>query len=272
MRISFATTDEGDRVVAAFDDGYRELASSIDDLNSVMGSALPATRDLRRVVPVGPLHAPVKPGKIVAIGLNYRDHVREVGAQTPSEPLLFSKFPSVISGDGDTVVVDRTVTRRVDWEVELAAVIGRQAKDVSVSQALRHVFGYLVANDLSARDLQFADGQWIRGKNLDGFCPLGGTLVTADEIADPQRLALGTDVNGHAVQSSSTAEMIFTVAEIVSFCSRHFTLDPGDLILTGTPWGCGEFMAPRRSLQDGDVVRVWVEDVGSVTSTVRYRG
>jgi 2-keto-4-pentenoate hydratase/2-oxohepta-3-ene-1,7-dioic acid hydratase in catechol pathway len=211
---------------------------------------------------------PIQPRKIVAIGLNYMDHVRETGLDAPKAPLVFAKFPSALSADGQTVLLDRTVTERVDWEVELAVVIGTSARDVAVEDALAHVFGYTVANDLSARDLQAADGQWVRAKSLDGFCPLGPEIVTADDVPDPQQLALRTLVNGEVMQDSNTSEMVFGVAELIAFCSRSFTLEPGDLLLTGTPWGCGEFMNPRRSLQDGDQVTVSVHSIGQLTSHI----
>jgi 5-carboxymethyl-2-hydroxymuconate isomerase len=153
--------------------------------------------------------------------------------------------------------------------VELGVVIGRTLRDVPAGDALGHVFGYTAGNDVSARDVQFGDGQWVRGKSLDTFCPLGPRIVTADAIPDPQRLRLTTKVNGEVVQDSSTAKMIFDVAEILAFCSRSFTLEPGDLVLTGTPWGCGEFMDPKRSLRDGDVVEVSVEGVGALRNPVR---
>jgi 2-keto-4-pentenoate hydratase/2-oxohepta-3-ene-1,7-dioic acid hydratase in catechol pathway len=181
---------------------------------------------------------------------------------------VFTKFTTSLIGDGDEIVIDRELTERVDWEVELGVVIGRRMSRVSVRDALDHVFGYTVANDVSARDLQFADGQWVRGKSLDTFCPLGPVVVTADEIPDPQRLALSTRVNGETVQSSSTSEMIFGVAELLSFCSHSFALEPGDVVLTGTPWGCGEFMSPVRSLQAGDVVEVEVERIGMLRNPV----
>lgn len=214
------------------------------------------------------LAAPLRPGKIVAIGLNYMDHVRETGLETPTTPLVFTKFTTSVIGDGDEIRVDRAITQRVDWEVELAVVVGRRMTRVAREDALSHVFGYTVANDVSARDVQFADGQWVRGKSLDTFCPLGPVIVTADEIADPQALAITTRVNGEAVQDSNTREMVFGVAELLSFCSHSFTLEPGDVVLTGTPWGCGEFMDPIRSLGAGDVVEVEVEGIGTVSNTV----
>ena len=206
-----------------------------------------------------------RPGKIVAIGLNYMDHVRESGAEPPAQPLVFCKFTTSLIGDGDEIRIPRGLTERVDWEVELAVVIDREARDVSVADALSYVRGYTVANDISARDLQFADGQWVRAKSLDTFCPLGPEIV---ELDDPQNLKLTTRVNGEVMQDSNTSEMIFGVAELISFCSRNFALEPGDVILTGTPWGCGEFMDPKRSLQHGDVVECEIEGIGVLNNPV----
>jgi 5-carboxymethyl-2-hydroxymuconate isomerase len=216
------------------------------------------------------LLAPLRPRQIIAVGLNYMDHIRESGLTQPSEPLLFAKLPSSVIGTNVPIIVDTSVTRRVDWEVELAVVIGRKNHLVPRQVALSHVFGYTVANDISARDLQFSDGQWVRGKSLDTFCPLGPFIVTSDEVVDPQALDLRTWVNGKLVQHSSTANMIFPVDELVAYCSRHFTLEAGDVLLTGTPWGCGEFASPRQSLSDGDVVTVSVEGVGMLRNTVEF--
>ena len=185
---------------------------------------------------------------------------------------MFTKFPTSVIGPGDPIPIDETLTERVDWEVELAAVIGRRLRRVDADEALTGVLGYTIANDVSARDLQFSDGQWVRAKSLDGFCPLGPVIVTADEIPDPQRLGLRTIVNGETMQDSTTAEMLFGVAQLIEFCSRSFTLEPGDVILTGTPWGCGEFMEPRRSLHPGDRVEVSIEGIGSMTNPVVASG
>ncbi|HET6550324.1 MAG TPA: fumarylacetoacetate hydrolase family protein [Solirubrobacter sp.] len=206
-----------------------------------------------------------RPGKIVAIGLNYMDHVRESKAEAPKRPLIFAKFPTAVIGPEEPIRIPRALTERVDWEVELAAVIGREARNVAQDDALSYVRGYTVGNDVSARDLQFADGQWVRGKSLDTFCPLGPEVV---ELDDPQALALQTRVNGEVMQDSNTSEMIFGVAELISFCSHAFTLEPGDVILTGTPWGCGEFMEPKRSLHDGDVVECEIEGLGVLRNPV----
>jgi len=206
-----------------------------------------------------------RPGKIVAIGLNYMDHVRESGAEPPKQPLVFCKFTTSLIGDGEEIKIPRSLTARVDWEVELAAIIGKTARNVSVEDALSYVSGYTVANDVSARDLQFADVQWVRAKSLDTFCPIGPKVVQLD---DPQNLKLITRVNGETVQDSNTSEMIFGVAELVSFCSHSFTLEEGDMILTGTPWGCGEFMDPKRSLKGGDVVECEIEGIGVLRNPV----
>ena len=218
------------------------------------------------------LVAPLRQPKIVAIGLNYLDHIRESNAPRPEVPLVFTKFPTSVIGPGEPIPIDATLTERVDWEVELAAVIGTRMRRVAAEDALAGVLGYTVANDVSARDLQFSDGQWVRAKSLDGFCPLGPVVVTADEIGDPQHLGLETVVNGETMQDSNTEEMLFGVAELIEFCSRSFTLEPGDVILTGTPWGCGEFMDPRRSLHPGDEVEVSIEGIGSLTNPVVGEG
>jgi 5-carboxymethyl-2-hydroxymuconate isomerase len=206
-----------------------------------------------------------RPGKIVAIGLNYHDHARESGMEPPKVPLVFAKFPSAVINHEEQIVIPRELTERVDWEVELAVVIGERASHVSEQEALKYVRGYTIGNDVSARDLQFSDGQWVRAKSLDTFCPLGPTLV---ELDDPQNLKLATRVNGKTMQDSNTSEMIFGVAELISFCSHNFALEPGDVILTGTPWGVGEFMEPKRSLQDGDVVECEIEGIGVLRNPV----
>lgn len=240
-------------------------ASLIDVLRSEREADYEPAAEL----PVGaPLRAPLVPGKIVAVGLNYMDHVRETGMNAPDRPLLFAKFPSSVIGPQEAIIADPSLTERPDWEVELAVVIGQRARDVPEEQALEVVAGYTIGNDVSARDVQFADGQWVRGKSLDTFCPLGPWITTADEIPEPQDLALRTRVNGETVQDSTTAEMVFGVRELIAFCSRSFTLDPGDVILTGTPWGVGEFRDPRRWLRPGDVVECEIERIGVLRNPV----
>lgn len=207
------------------------------------------------------------PEKIICIGLNYRRHADETGSPYPETPILFSKFNNTLTGHGSNIVVP-PVTQALDYEVELAIVIGKTAKQVSEDEALDYVLGYCTANDLSARDLQMKTAQWLLGKTCDGFCPIGPFLVTKEDIADPQNLALETRVNGEIKQQSNTADMIFTCAEIISYVSRHFTLKPGDILLTGTPEGVilGLPEAERRYLQPGDTVSVHIEQLGTLTN------
>ena len=209
------------------------------------------------------------PSKIVAIGLNYRDHAIEAGAPTPTQPTIFAKFPSTLVGHGAEISWDPALTREVDYEAELAVVIGRRTKAVSETNALDHVLGYTCANDVSARDLQFAESQWVRGKSLDTFCPLGPAIVTSDEIPDPQSLEIRCTVNGQVVQSANTSEMFFGVATLISYCSQAFTLEPGDVIITGTPAGVGVFKKPKQMLRDGDQVVVEVAGVGRLVNVCR---
>ena len=211
-----------------------------------------------------------QPGKIVAIGRNYREHATEEGVEPPPAPLVFAKFPSSVVGHGAEIRWDPGLTGQVDYEAELAVVIGRRARNVSREEALRYVFGYTCLNDVSARDIQFGDGQWVRGKSLDTFCPMGPVLVTADEIGDPQDLAISCTVGAERVQNARTSAMYFGIAEIISYCSRSFTLEPGDVIATGTPGGVGVFRDPPRFLQDGDQVTVEIEGIGRLENVCRH--
>lgn len=273
MRLTTVQLEDREAVAVERDGRFHELAAAGADLRTLIARGPDAVAAAVAGAAANPLSgarrtAPLRPGKVVAIGLNYLDHIREAGLEAPTQPLVFAKFPSSVIGPEDEIVVDAAITERPDWEVELTAVIGRRLRNVSVEEALDGVFGYTVANDVSARDVQFGDGQWVRGKSLDTFCPVGPSIVTADEIADPQALRLTTRVNGETVQDSSTAEMVFGVAELIAFCSRSFTLEPGDLLLTGTPWGCGEFMDPVRSLRPGDIVETEIEGIGTLRNPV----
>lgn len=213
------------------------------------------------------LEAPLHPGKIVAIGLNYADHAKETGKEAPDKPLIFAKFPSAVIGPDATITWRASITEEVDWEAELAVVIGKRARDVSEDSALDYVFGYTCANDVSARDLQHRiDSQWTRGKSLDTFCPLGPCIVTRDEIADPHNLSIKTILNGEVMQDGSTGDMIFRIPYLIAYCSRMFTLEPGDVILTGTPAGVGRARKPPRYLGDGDSVTIAVEGIGELTN------
>lgn len=271
MRIS--AIPDGDRIRVCFIDGDAVFASPRSvDRSDVAGwlteveQARAADGSWARVDEPTFLAPIVRPGKVIAVGLNYVDHALEGNMEIPKSPLLFTKPPSSIIGPGEQIRWSTADTGFVDFEAELGVVIGRRARRVSAADALDTVLGYTCVNDVSARDLQFEDGQWARGKSLDTFCPVGPVLVTADEIPDPQRLDISCRVNGETLQAANTADMIFPVAEIIAFCSRFFTLEPGDLIATGTPPGVGWFRDPRRPLLDGDVVEVQLSVIGSLTN------
>jgi 2,4-didehydro-3-deoxy-L-rhamnonate hydrolase len=209
-----------------------------------------------------------RPSKIVCVGLNYRDHAEEQGDELPAAPLLFAKWPNTLIGPGEPIVLPPE-SEKVDYEAELGVVIGRRVKDVAEDEALEAVRGYLCLNDVSARDLQFADGQWTRGKSPDTFCPVGPCLVPREEVPDPQALAIRCLLNGEVMQDSSTANMIFSVAQIIAYVSRTTTLERGDLIATGTPAGVGIFRDPPVLLADGDEVTIEIEGLGALTNPVR---
>jgi 2-keto-4-pentenoate hydratase/2-oxohepta-3-ene-1,7-dioic acid hydratase in catechol pathway len=208
-----------------------------------------------------------RPQKIICIGLNYRDHAEEQGVDLPERPLLFAKWPNTLIGPGDPIVLP-PITEKVDYEAELGVVIGSRASRMSVENALEAVAGYTCVNDVSARDLQFADGQWVRGKSLDTFCPVGPRLVPASEVPDPQALGIRAILNGQVMQHSTTANMVFGVAEIIAFVSQAITLEPGDLIATGTPAGVGVFRDPQVLLKPGDEITIEIDGVGTLTNPV----
>ena len=207
------------------------------------------------------------PDKIICIGLNYADHANEAGLAQTKVPLFFAKFRNSLVGPSSPIVLPR-VSREIDYEGELAVVIGKQCKDVSVSVALEYVAGYSVFNDVSARDLQIQTSQFMAGKALDTFAPMGPGIVLTTDIPDPQTLMLTTRVNGLVVQHASTATMIFSVARVIAFLSSLMTLEPGDIIATGTPSGVGFKRTPPLFLQDGDVVEVEVEGIGQLRNPV----
>jgi 2-keto-4-pentenoate hydratase/2-oxohepta-3-ene-1,7-dioic acid hydratase in catechol pathway len=206
------------------------------------------------------------PQKIVCVGLNYRDHAEEQGVDLPERPLLFAKWPNTLIGPGEPIRIP-AISQNVDYEAELGVVIGRRASRVSADDALGFVEGYVVANDVSGRDLQFSDGQWVRGKSLDTFLPVSD-LVPASAVPDPQALPIRAILNGKVMQDSSTANMIFGVAEVVSFVSQAITLEPGDLIITGTPAGVGAFRSPPVWLKAGDEIAIEIDGVGRISNPV----
>lgn len=211
--------------------------------------------------------AVTRPNKIICVGLNYRKHADETKSPYPDYPVLFSKYSNALSGHNEEVVVPH-VTKRVDHEVELGIVIGKQAKYISEEDALDYVFGYCTTNDLSARDLQKRVSQFLTGKSLDGFAPVGPYVVTKDEIENPNNLRITTKVNGEIRQDSNTKDMVFNCEELVSYISQYMTLEPGDLIMTGTPEGVilGKPIEERVYLQPGDIVTVEVENLGALTT------
>ncbi|MFD7989553.1 fumarylacetoacetate hydrolase family protein [Kitasatospora indigofera] len=213
---------------------------------------------------LAPLH---RPGKIVAIGLNYHDHTAETGLEPPKVPLTFAKYPTSVTGPDAPISVPAGLTEQVDWEAELAVVIGTACGPARRGTAA-DVFAYTVSNDVSARDVQFSDQQWTRGKSFDTFCPLGPALVTTDEIDDPYALRIRTEVNGETMQDASTGDMIFKIDELLGFVTAGTTLEPGDVILTGTPPGVGGFRTPPVYLRDGDTVTVHVEGIGTLSNPV----
>lgn len=215
------------------------------------------------------LAAPItNPSKIVAVGLNYSDHANETKMEVPKAPLIFSKFNSSITGPSDPILIPLGLTQKVDYEAELGVVIGKRAKNVPLEDALDYVFGYTVINDVSARDIQFSDKQWTRGKSLDTFCPMGPVIVSKDELPDPQNLEIGCEVNGQILQQSNTKYMIFSVAELISRLSHSFTFEPGDIIATGTPGGVGYSRTPPVFLKSGDIVRTWIKGIGELMNKV----
>ncbi len=215
------------------------------------------------------LEAPIpRPGKIMCIGRNYKEHAAESGSKVPERPMLFSKFPSVVTAPGDPVRIPRG-SEKLDWEAELGAVIGRRAFGVTREDALDFVLGYTNVNDVTARDFQRSDGQWQRGKSCDTFAPLGPYVATADEIPDPQRLSIRFRLNGETMQDSNTSMMVFTVAHLVSYLSQTITLEPGDVIATGTPSGVGFGRTPPLFMKDGDRMEVEVEGLGVLANPIQ---
>jgi 2-keto-4-pentenoate hydratase/2-oxohepta-3-ene-1,7-dioic acid hydratase in catechol pathway len=279
MRLAVIRHPEGTCLAAEGEGAYADLSDAVgvrlDDVGDLCellaadpgarakleaADALPPKWDAGEVTLLAPVR---RPTKVVCIGLNYLDHCRETGTPVPATPIVFAKFPSCLIGPGDTVNLHPATTSEADWEAELAAVIGERCGPC-LPPGPGVIFGYTIANDISARDLQRDDGQWTRAKSLDTFCPVGPAVVTADEIGDPQALGIGLKVNGEPQQASSTAEMIFPVAELISRLAAEMTLLPGDLLLTGTPHGTGGFQRPPRFLRPGDVMEAWIERIGSL--------
>lgn len=258
----------------------RDLSGVVDDITPTVitpeGQARLArtnVEDLPKVSGEPRLGVPLTGiGNFIAIGLNYTDHAEETGAQAPAEPIIFSKHLSCLTGPNDDVVLPKE-SQKSDWEVELGFVIGTRTKNVSEADALKHVAGYCLVNDVSEREYQIERlGQWIKGKSLDTYGPVGPWLVTADEVPDPQSLSIWLELNGKRVQDSSTSKMIFSIAHLVSYLSRFMTLVPGDLVCTGTPHGVGLGMKPPLFLKPGDTMRLGIDGLGEQRQNVVREG
>lgn len=257
--------------VARFKHGNEQLIGIVSgDAIAPAGDCLVDPAPGGRAIPLSTVEllSPVdETAKIICVGLNYADHAEESGDTIPDEPLIFAKLPNSLIGPNEAVRIP-DFSSQIDFEAELGVVIGRQTSNVKPNQAHDHVFGYTCINDISARDLQFGDGQWTRGKSLDTFCPVGPWVVTSDEIPDPQTLGIRCRLNGEVMQDSSTERMIFNVAVLISHISRGITLNPGDLIATGTPAGVGFTRKPPRFLRHGDRVGVEIDRIGSLDNAV----
>lgn len=234
---------------------FLEKAKNADDLPKVVRSEVKVCATVPR------------PGKIICIGLNYRDHAEESGMAIPKSPIIFSKFGTCVIDPNDSILVPKG-SEQTDYEAEFAFVIGKTAKHVKAENAMDHVFGYTNFNDVSARDFQFADGQWVRGKSCDTFAPMGEFIATKDEIEDPHELRIQFRLNGETMQDSKTDQLIFKIPELIEFLSKSITLEPGDIIATGTPPGVGFARKPPVYLKDGDVCEVEIEGLGILRNTV----
>lgn len=240
-------------------------AGALDLAAAVLADAGAPRLALRDAKLLAPLR---NPRKIICIGLNYRDHCEESKVDPPKNPIWFPKFANAIQDPGGPVVLPPKYPDQVDYEGELAVVMGRKGRNIAESEALDYVFGYTILHDVSARDVQFSDGQWGRGKAFDTFAPLGPVLVARDEIPDPNALAIKTEVNGRVLQDSNTSKMVFPVPYLISFLSHHFTFEAGDIISTGTPYGVGAFRDPKIFLRPGDTVRITIEGIGTLENPV----
>lgn len=244
--------------------GAALLDETLDRLRALDQASLPVVEGTPRL---GPCVGQV--GKFICIGLNYSDHAAETGAPIPEEPIVFMKATSAITGPNDDVIIPKG-SEKTDWEVELGVVIGREARYITEAEALDHVAGYCVINDLSERDFQIhRGGQWTKGKSADSFGPIGPWLVTRDEVADPQALQMWLDVDGHRYQNGSTATMIFGVAHVVSYLSQFMSLQPGDIISTGTPPGVGLGQKPEVYLRPGQTIQLGIEGLGEQRQMTR---
>lgn len=275
MKIARIDLEGTERLARIDGDSARPLAVDVDSPFAVLladATTLPHTGHEPVALDRVGLLAPIaRPGSVIAVGLNYADHARESGLDQPQTPITFPKLPQSVIGPGEAIRWSTRQSTQVDYEAELAVIIADDVRDVAVGDALDHVLGYTCCNDVSARDAQFSDGQWLRSKSFDSFCPLGPWLVTPDELPDPQLLSIACRVNGTTLQDSNTTEMIHGVAEIISYLSTYFTLRAGDVITTGTPAGVGFARTPAIFLGDGDVVEIEIGGIGVLRNSCVVR-
>ena len=261
-----------DRVIGLSGAGYSDVLSLIANWDSarsaveayIKQSPKEASAELSSVTLLAPVP---RPPKLICVGLNYRDHAKESGMEIPAVPTIFNKFPNVVIGPGETVVLPKA-SAKPDYEAEFAFVIGKGGRHISADRWSEHVFGYTIVNDVSARDFQMQTTQWLMGKTFDTFAPMGPWIVTADEIADPHALDIRMTINGEVLQNSNTRELIFRIPELIAFLSSVVTLEPGDIVSTGTPAGVGFGHKPPRWLREGDECIVSVESIGELRNPI----
>jgi 2-keto-4-pentenoate hydratase/2-oxohepta-3-ene-1,7-dioic acid hydratase in catechol pathway len=239
----------------------KDMLSVIASGNLIPAGSVHDLKDVRMLAPVP------RPPKLICIGLNYLDHANETGQQVPDVPTVFNKFTNVVIGPGESIVLPNA-SKAPDYEAEMAIVIGPGGRNIPASKAMDHVFGYTIVNDVSARDIQSATSQWLLGKTCDTFAPMGPWIVTADEIADPHALDIWLEIDGQRLQNSNTRELIFKIPRLIEYISSVVTLEPGDVIATGTPGGIGFKRNPQRLLKPGDEVVIHVEGIGELRNPV----
>jgi 2-keto-4-pentenoate hydratase/2-oxohepta-3-ene-1,7-dioic acid hydratase in catechol pathway len=244
-------------------DNLKKMVASLG--LDIVNANLTAASGVRLLAPVP------RPAKIFGIGLNYHDHAEEIGMDKPAEPLLFAMFANTVIAPEDPILIP-AMSSQIDYEAELAVIIGRRGRHIEVANALEHVAGYTIVNDVSARDLQFKDSQWIRGKSFDTFLPMGPVVVPTSELGDAGNLDIQLRLNGQTMQQSNTRNLIFNVPELVSYISRIATLEPGDIIATGTPGGVGFARKPPVFLRAGDVIEIEIEGIGTLRNPVSMEG
>ncbi len=259
---------EGARPEAGVIRGDEVLALGMDMLSVCGLDKVPEPTGTAYKLSEVKLMAPVpRPNKMICVGLNYRDHAAESRSEIPTVPTIFNKFPNVVIGPGDSIVLPKA-SRKPDYEAEFAFVIGKGGRNIPADRAMEHVFGYTIVNDVSARDFQTATSQWLMGKTFDTFCPMGPWIVTADEIPDPHELDISLEIGGEVLQKSNTRELVFRVPKLIEYVSTAVTLEPGDVFATGTPGGVGFARKPPRWLKPGEETIVRISGIGELRNPI----